>query len=78
MYIYIPGQSYTIYENFNYLLLAEIIVAILIILFIILYVFLRDNVEISKEILKIDLDKETIDLSINIKNKSVFSLNQVN
>jgi len=49
----------------------------LIVLFIVFYVLLRDNVEISKEILKIDLDKETIDITINIKNKSIFSLNQI-
>jgi len=73
----LPGQSYTIYENFNYLLLAEIITSILIILFVVFYVLLRDNVEISKEILKIDLDKETVDITINIKNKSIFPLNQV-
>jgi hypothetical protein len=73
----LPGQSYIIYENFNYLLLAEIIASALLILFIIFYIFLRDNVEISKEILRIDLDKETIDVTINIKNKSIFPLNQV-
>jgi len=73
----LPGQFYIIYEDFNYLLLAEIIIAVLIILFVIFYVFLRDNVVISKEILKIDLDKETIDITINIKNKSIFPLNQV-
>jgi hypothetical protein len=73
----LPGQSYTIYENFNYLLLVEIIATIFIVLFIVFYVLLRDNVEISKEILKIDLDKETIDITINIKNKSIFQLNQV-
>jgi hypothetical protein len=73
----LPGQSYIIYEDFNYLLLAEIIIAVLIILFVIFYVLFRDNVVISKEILKIDLDKETIDITINIKNKSIFPLNQV-
>jgi len=73
----LPGQSYIIYEDFNYLLLAKIIIAILIILFVIFYVLFKDNVIISKETLKIDLDKETIDITINIKNKSIFSLNQV-
>jgi len=73
----LPGQSYIIYENFNYILLAEIIASAIIILFVIFYVFLIDNVEISKEILKINLDKETIDVTINIKNRSIFPLNQV-
>ena len=71
----LPGESYIIYEDFDYLQLVEAIIFFMILGIILLLI--RDNVEISKEILKIDLDKETIDITINIKNKSIFPLNQV-
>ncbi|BFI73877.1 hypothetical protein YN1_8640 [Nanoarchaeota archaeon] len=73
----LPDQEIIIYESFNYYYLIGIIVVAIIIVLAILYILFKDNVIITKEVSRIDMKNETVDIEITIKNKSLFSLNNV-
>ncbi|MGC9079453.1 MAG: hypothetical protein ACP5G1_01810 [Nanopusillaceae archaeon] len=74
--ILLPGQSFIISESFDTLLLITIVGLAILIMLTLLYM-LKDNVEIIKEVSKVDLKNGYIDVVITIKNKSLFPLNDV-
>ncbi|MGB9674822.1 MAG: hypothetical protein ACPLX8_01680, partial [Nanopusillaceae archaeon] len=74
--ILLPGQSFIISEGFDTLLLITIVGLAILIMLTLLYM-LKDNVEIIKEVSKVDLKNGYIDVVITIKNKSLFPLNDV-
>lgn len=73
----LPGQEYIIVESINYYLIVVILLGILILLLLISYILFNENIEIKKEVSKIDMEKNLVDITINIKNKGLFSISNV-
>ncbi|MGC9133319.1 MAG: hypothetical protein ACP5GJ_02870 [Nanopusillaceae archaeon] len=73
----LPKNSFIIYESLNYYFVIGIIILAILVAFVIFYVLFKDNITITKEVSRVDLKNEVVDIVITIKNKSIFQLTNV-
>ncbi|GEM_PF-1773673 len=73
----IPKETYILKADFNYLLFISLLVLIILAVYIFVFYVLIPNVEVSKEIIRVDLKENKVSISIKVKNKSLFDIKDI-